>query len=920
MRTRLTSCVALLFVLAVPSVRATGPQQLADPRVMALIAQADKASLALNLDEAKARVDEAIGLAEKIGDRVGLAMSHRAKGDMYVRHGLPRDGATAFERALKEFEALGNKAGVASALSGLVASYAALGDNSRASELRDRAQLLFEELGDEVSQAYLWLMLRSGPSQAKLRTLHVDEVIEIARKYSDDTLLGRALRIRANGRLQAGDLAGAEAEYEQAVAAHQRTRHVTDLATTYLEWGRVLRAHGDYEGAIARYQKAIDLLAPTKERYTIVEATNAKAIALGYLERNKEAIATYELGLALAREGGNQRLIDFMEGNLAGGLSNAREYERAIVALEVVIAKKPEPSLLGYRYTSLAQSLEAVGRAQEAVSPINEAIRLARELKQTDSLRIRLEARASILTKLGRYDEALADSREFLTIIEQTRARVIPSDFLKQGYGERVQKGYLAIVGLLSQLGRGSEALESAEQGRARAFLDLLAARELTDGTLTTPAKASASGTAPVPAPGLASESMGQPLNLAGIRQIAARLKSTVVSYWVTNEVTLVWVVRPGAEPAHIRIPITSEKLSALVSTTTSLLRSGARPATTRGPNDPASTPKSEAAADDLTAVPMRGLGLLALSREDRSAWRELYKTLIEPVRAQLPARGGRVTIVPHGPLFQLSFAALQSPGGRYLLEDYEFNYAPSISALEFTGRRQQAVVANRSGSWAIVGNPSTLPMVGERSLPPLPGAAREIASVAALAPKGGVVRLEGAHANEADLPRTLEASHPSVLHFATHGFVFGDAKQPPFLALNRKGNTDADDGRLTLDEVYGLRLDTDLVVLSACRTGSGQVSSDGVQGLTRGFFYAGSPSVLATFWDVVDEATANLMSGFYRHYVKTQAKGSSLRAAQLALLADLRAGKVIVTAGGRKVTLPEHPLLWAAFFLSGEP
>jgi len=81
-----------------------------------------------------------------------------------------------------------------------------------------------------------------------------------------------------------------------------------------------------------------------------------------------------------------------------------------------------------------------------------------------------------------------------------------------------------------------------------------------------------------------------------------------------------------------------------------------------------------------------------------------------------------------------------------------------------------------------------------------------------------------------------------------------------------------------------------------------------------------GSPSVLATFWDVTDAATANLMAGFYRNYVKTHAKSASLRTAQLALLADLRAGKVAVTVGGRKIPLPEHPLLWAAFFLSGEP
>jgi CHAT domain-containing protein len=266
-----------------------------------------------------------------------------------------------------------------------------------------------------------------------------------------------------------------------------------------------------------------------------------------------------------------------------------------------------------------------------------------------------------------------------------------------------------------------------------------------------------------------------------------------------------------------------------------------------------------------------------------------------------------------------LSFAALQNASGRYLVEDYELHYAPAISVLDFTARRQQAVAGNAKGPWAIVGNPTTLPMVGERALPPLPGAAREIASVSALAPRG-VLRLEGVRADETALARALETSHPSVVHFATHGFVFDDPKQPPFLALNRRGKTGADDGRLTLDEVYALRLDTDLVVLSACRSGSGQISSDGVQGLTRGFFYSGSPSVLATFWDVVDEATASLMTGFYRRYSKSHTKAPSLRSAQLALLADLRAGKVIVTAGGRKVTLPEHPLLWAAFFLSGEP
>jgi CHAT domain-containing protein len=543
---------------------------------------------------------------------------------------------------------------------------------------------------------------------------------------------------------------------------------------------------------------------------------------------------------------------------------------------------------------------------------VNEAIRLRRELKLSNELQMDLVTRASVLSALGRFEDALTDAREALAIVEQIRNTVLPSDFLKRGYNERVNSSYAWMVNALSRLGRGSEALEVNEQGRSRAFLDLLAGRESSDPALATPGP----GVLPQPSGAdLASEALGKPLDAAGISRTAGRLKSTILNYWVVDDAVLIWIVRPGLATTHVRVPVASKKLGDLVAATTAALRGTSGATATRGVESPEA---AQVPDDDLMALPMRGLGVIALAGDDKSAWRELYKTLIDPVRAQLPARGSRLTIVPHGPLFQLSFAALQSTAGRYLVEDYELAYAPAISVLDFTGRRQQETAATK-GPWTIVGNPQALPSIGSRPLQRLPGAEREIATIAAIAPKGSG-RLEGAGADEAALGRALNASHPSVLHFATHGFVFDDPKKQPFLALNRRSDKAAEDGRLTLDEVYGLTLNTDLVVLSACRSGSGRISSDGVIGLTRGFFYAGSPSVLATFWDVVDESTERLMSGFYRQYVKSHAKGASLRSAQLALLADLRAGKVIVTAGGREVTLPEHPLLWAAFFLSGEP
>ena len=887
------------------TVPAAERQQLASVQVTALIDQSRQALRTLREDEALARVNEALALAEKTNDRVGIAMSYRMQGQVLRQLNRYADSTSSYQRALAAFEALGNEAGIIDVLTGLAATAITLGQTGTVRELGDRALLLSAKAGNERSRAYLLQVLGGSDAYAELAGKWQDEVAELAKRIGDDWLLGETAVRRANRHFQAGRYAEAKAAYEEGIRTLERTNDLEVIAAAYLSLGRVFRAHGDYEGALQRYQKAIDMLAPTKERYTIVEATNAKALALSYLGRTSESIAAYERGLALAKESGNQRLIDFMEGNLATGLLEAKDYERAIAALKAVIARKPELNLLGYRNAALSNALGTVGRPAEALEASNEAVRIARELKQQENLGFRLDSRAWILAKLGRYEEALADSRESMAIVEEIRKRLVPSDFLKRGYGERVQVGYARGVYLLSELGRDREALEIAEQGRARAFLDLLAGREN-------------AATQVAGRDDLMSETLAHPLKAADTARVATRLKSTLVSYWVNDETTLIWVNRPGAEPVMSRVAIGRSRLASLVSATTAALRPAVKAANTRGGEGAGATP--QVSDEDVVELPMRGLGLMALSKDDKSAWRELYKALIEPVRAQLPARGGRVTIVPHGPLLQLSFAALQNGAGRYLVEDYELHYAPSISSLEFTGRRLQQVASNAGSPWAVIGNPATLPLVKDRPLPSLPGAAREVASVASLVPRAALVRLEGADADEASLSRALATSRPSVLHFATHGFVFDDPKQSAFLALNRRGSTAADDGRLTLDEVYGLRLDTDLVVLSACRTGSGQVSSDGVLGLARGFFYAGSPSVLATYWDVVDDATARLMTGFYRGYAKSRAKGASLRTAQLALLADLRAGKVVVTAGGRKVTLPEHPLLWAAFFLSGEP
>ena len=127
-------------------------------------------------------------------------------------------------------------------------------------------------------------------------------------------------------------------------------------------------------------------------------------------------------------------------------------------------------------------------------------------------------------------------------------------------------------------------------------------------------------------------------------------------------------------------------------------------------------------------------------------------------------------------------------------------------------------------------------------------------------------------------------------------------------------------DGLLSAEEIYRLNLDADLVVLSACRSAGGRVTGDGIATFARAFIYAGTPSLVASLWDVADEPTNRLLPDFYRSWLAGASKARALRAAQLRLLRALRANTVRVQTPAGIVSIPEHPVFWAGFALIGEP
>jgi CHAT domain-containing protein len=205
--------------------------------------------------------------------------------------------------------------------------------------------------------------------------------------------------------------------------------------------------------------------------------------------------------------------------------------------------------------------------------------------------------------------------------------------------------------------------------------------------------------------------------------------------------------------------------------------------------------------------------------------------------------------------------------------------------------------------------------------LPRLPDTADELKSVAlALEADPAKVLKLGKDANEKTVKDT-DLSRFRIVAFATHGLLPGDLNglTQPALALTAPNVADVDgDGLLTMEEILGLKLDADWVVLSACNTGAGAGSgAEAASGLGRAFFYAGSRALLVTNWSVHSASARDLVADLFRRQAAdpTLSRAAALRQASMGLMD----GPGYVEAGANALFSYGHPLFWAPYTLIGD-
>jgi len=309
-----------------------------------------------------------------------------------------------------------------------------------------------------------------------------------------------------------------------------------------------------------------------------------------------------------------------------------------------------------------------------------------------------------------------------------------------------------------------------------------------------------------------------------------------------------------------------------------------------------------------------RGLGIVPLAQKKSQGYlfEQLHQTLIEPIADFLPTDpNARVIFIPQDSLFLVPFPALKDKDGKYLIEKHTILTAPSIQTLDLTRQQKERIAQEqKSGrvgdNFLVVGNPtmpSVPPFPGEpaQQLASLPGAEQEAKAIAKL------FQTQAITGNQATKQAILEKMPSArIIHLATHGILDEIRGLGSAIALapdpNNQDKIWETNGLLTAEEILDLQLSAELVVLSACDTGRGRITGDGVVGLSRSLISAGVPSVIVSLWSVPDAPTASLMTEFYRNLQQNSDKAQALRQAML-------------------TTMKQHPNPrdWAAFTIIGE-
>ncbi|MEB3338950.1 MAG: CHAT domain-containing tetratricopeptide repeat protein [Leptolyngbyaceae bacterium] len=805
---------------------------------------------------------QALEIYRDLKDRPREADTLNALGNAYFLISQYPQASEFYQQALVIRQQLGDRPALAHNLSRLGGTYETLGQYAKALDAYQQSLAIYEQLQDRINQASVLSKLGSTFSKR-------------------------------------GEYPKALESYRQALAIYEIPGQSADekLRLRQGEW-EILSNLGVIYTKLGQFRKGSQALEQAAAIWKEIYPEETGQIPTSAGESNPKPppsqLEAAQQELALYRKLGNRFLEASALATVAqeyfrlGQYPQAFQFYRQAQETRQAIGDRAGEALtlilMGFAYEELQQYPQALQVFQQALA-------IAQKIGDQPNVGLILSRIGAVQKHRGQLAAATQTLQAATQVFESLRVGL--TDANKVSIFETQSYTYSLLQQVLVAQQQTEAALEVTERSKARAFAELLAQRL---------------GPTPTEPVTLASPSLAQ------IKQIAQDRKATLVEYSVIydrfqvqgktqNQASelYIWVIQPTGRVTFRSVdlkPLFQQQKTSLEALVLSVRESIAGE-------------RGLIFKENPTAV-ARAIAQIQAQSHTNPQLQQLYQLLIQPIADLLPTDPkAHVVLIPHKALFMVPFAALQNPMGTYLIEQHTLLHAPSIQVLALTHQQRQRLKATQPQSAWVAGLPKTAVVVGNPTMPQvvpapgkpaqqlmaLPGAEAEAKVIASL------LHTQAMTGNQADKASVVQKMlQASLIHLATHGLLDEVRGLGSAIALAPSSGKIQDDGLLTAEEILNLKLKAELVVLSACDTGRGRITGDGVIGLSRSFISAGVPSIVVSLWAIPDTPTAALMPVFYENLKRNPDKAQALRQAMLKTM--------------KKYPRPQD---WAAFVLMGE-
>lgn len=853
-----------------------------------------------NFPQAAEYTRRSLAIAEEIQDKQGIAMSLKDEGMIHFRQGELQKAQECFEKSWKITEEIHDKRIQARVLSGFALVSGEQGNLKRELEYYQKSGKIAEEIGDRFQQCVVFLNCGSV-------YFHTNDFRKAYDSLKKASVLAEEI---GNNRFLSGGLLG--------LAMVQFESGTNDTGMDYL-------------------RRALALAEKVGDKHTLTYALNE----LGWYSMEAgdylPALKYYQRALRLREEMNDKAGIAFSHNYLGAAYEKRGELDLALQSFRNSLSISESLGLkqsMSESYRGVASILYARKEMIEAEKAASQAIEVARISDNRGALSDALHIRSLIFRDGGQMKEALQSFHEAVDAIESVRSDFeLPEE--KAGYLEARLGVYEDLIDSMLKEKKIPEAFEYAQKSKARAFLDMLTEMRIDPVRNLEPElreKKEKLINEMVDIQGqISEESENETSDRTKLEQLEKKRNELEEQY--SN--LIVEIRNRNPQLAEVKYPQATGLIQAqellneqtilleyFVGKSMSVLFAITHDSATV--YDLPGEKKLSSLVTQIRDVLQKPDPAFEISEQSHSKFlkvsAELYADVMLPAQSHIQGKQ-RIVIAPDGPLHYLPFECLLTKRIRtasvdfktlpYLAGEYQIHYVPSVSVFALLSEKQVPEKRTEQKDLLAFADPAlygaqkgtALVRDWVGTLSTLPYTRAEVEGIAHLYAPGKTSVFTGSQASEKNLKK-MNLEQYRHLHFASHGLI--DEEKPQFSALVLSPDVkEEEDGFLTVREVFDLKLNADLVVLSACKTGLGKrIRGEGVSGLSRAFLYAGTPSVLVSLWNVYDRSTSDLMTTFYRNMEQLKMnKAAALKEARLQMI---RSAKY------------SHPYYWAPFVLIG--